>query len=706
MLPLELIGKPTFINGEVFISENGLSILVVESDWANNTSFITTIEGSETQKTTLGNFDILSSEYVNSFLYILSKENVGEVYLRIYDREFNLVRKDKIEQISVLSSISSEISIVSGRVYFLLGGNLFLKNNLSDSTLLIDTEVDDISIGDDHLVYIKRTGRNLQIISRQSGQANTLSTIENYGKTTITTSNQQIHIMSAINQSSTLLRIFSDNGSFVKSFNLNVGINKITSDNHDCFYYPIAEDDSYLIAKTCIITKQQSFSSDKLSRAFIHPIAIDFINGKIILLFDNGLAIFDQSGELLLKSHIELTGFQNDEVKISLKNDILFITNGKISTIIKFNPLEYYSIKKWTNEFQSILLPAGLTALILIFIQLYRRQKRVYRELLDLPAAGAVLIFGKHAKLLAANYSARKLLGLPDDYLKRKNYTYYMDKEKLTPLKAAINNAYNEKINKTDRLTLKDENADEIDYLVNFVVLRNPAGLFRGIVLTAVDITEQLERKRLSNWAQLAHDMQTNLSAIRLNTEALNFKGNETEKPKADKILFQTKILMQRIRDIVTVGRDDKLDTGRHSTQDICNDVIAEFDETVFPNVKFDVDCEPFLVKCDKPKFIRALRNAVENGIKSMENHSGTVYIKCMNRENKAIFSVRDTGKGMDELTKEKILKPYFTTRKNNGGSGIGTMIMQNVVEMHKGELVINSEKNVGTEVLFILPNN
>jgi signal transduction histidine kinase len=60
----------------------------------------------------------------------------------------------------------------------------------------------------------------------------------------------------------------------------------------------------------------------------------------------------------------------------------------------------------------------------------------------------------------------------------------------------------------------------------------------------------------------------------------------------------------------------------------------------------------------------------------------------------------------MDEQTRKKILQPYFTTSGGKGGSGIGTMIMQQVLELHGGSITIQSEKGTGTEIIFSLPQS
>ena len=108
---------------------------------------------------------------------------------------------------------------------------------------------------------------------------------------------------------------------------------------------------------------------------------------------------------------------------------------------------------------------------------------------------------------------------------------------------------------------------------------------------------------------------------------------------------------------------------------------------------------------CDNQKVIRGLRNAFENSIKSFKDSDGKVILKAWKDSRYSYLSIKDNGPGMDNVTKNKMLDPFFTTGNNNEGSGIGSMIMQNVMEQHGGELIIESEKDKGTEVIFKIPN-
>ena len=323
---------------------------------------------------------------------------------------------------------------------------------------------------------------------------------------------------------------------------------------------------------------------------------------------------------------------------------------------------------------------------------------------LNLPAAGAVFIIDKYGRLKRANSSGKKLLGITDSVPMRKIFRYYCELTHTKPIIELVEKALSTRDTFTQKVNVVRNN-DMYDWFFSVIPLRNAAGIFKGFVITGIDITEQLERKRLSNWAQLAHDMQTNLSTIRLNAEQFEIDDNSVNSDRLKKILHQVNLLIQRVRDVVTVGRSDTVNKELVDAFEICNEVRNEFDSAVFPHVSFNLEIQHFNVFCDKPKMIRAVRNAVENGIKSMLGKAGSITIRNWNDARYVYIGIQDTGGGMDDVTKKKMLTPYFTTAKKTGGAGIGTMIMQHVAELHGGEIQVQSEKGKGTQIIFCIPN-
>jgi signal transduction histidine kinase/CheY-like chemotaxis protein len=69
-----------------------------------------------------------------------------------------------------------------------------------------------------------------------------------------------------------------------------------------------------------------------------------------------------------------------------------------------------------------------------------------------------------------------------------------------------------------------------------------------------------------------------------------------------------------------------------------------------------------------------------------------------------AVISVKDTGKGMDEKTKEQIFEPFFTTKEIGKATGLGLCVVHSLIQKHGGHVQVYSELGKGTVFELFLP--
>ena len=85
------------------------------------------------------------------------------------------------------------------------------------------------------------------------------------------------------------------------------------------------------------------------------------------------------------------------------------------------------------------------------------------------------------------------------------------------------------------------------------------------------------------------------------------------------------------------------------------------------------------------------------------------VYIKSAIIDGKnGEVSIRDEGVGISEEDSRRIFDRFYrvddSRTKATGGTGLGLAIVKRIVELHKGEIKINSELGKGTEISIVLP--
>lgn len=97
--------------------------------------------------------------------------------------------------------------------------------------------------------------------------------------------------------------------------------------------------------------------------------------------------------------------------------------------------------------------------------------------------------------------------------------------------------------------------------------------------------------------------------------------------------------------------------------------------------------------------------NLVANAVEAMP-HGGTLTIRdrLIYEEGVVEIQVSDTGKGIKKEDIPKLFKPFFTTKPEGQGTGLGLSTSANIIKAHNGMIRLDSEEGSGTTVTIRLP--
>lgn len=120
--------------------------------------------------------------------------------------------------------------------------------------------------------------------------------------------------------------------------------------------------------------------------------------------------------------------------------------------------------------------------------------------------------------------------------------------------------------------------------------------------------------------------------------------------------------------------------------------------------LKMNLPDDELFLKVDYNRIKQVLVNILKNAHEAFDVKKGKMIIKIDTRVNKKYFQiiVSDNGVGMDSETLDNVTNLFFTTKRN--GTGLGTSLSKEIIELHGGKIKYLSELNVGTKVIICLP--
>ncbi len=329
---------------------------------------------------------------------------------------------------------------------------------------------------------------------------------------------------------------------------------------------------------------------------------------------------------------------------------------------------------------------------------------------LFLHMADGVAAFTEEGRLLHMNPAAQRMLGIDFD----PGLTYrqvFGDLKTPTDLDAAEKGFAESDYQKNGR-----------DLKIFFAPFGVPDG-GDGLMAVIHDITEQrrLEEARREFVANVSHELRTPLTNIKSYTETLLENPGDIPPDMETKFLNvisnEADRMTRVVKDLLTLSR---LDYGRLDlrfsafslkilVQTVYNAMYLDASKNGYAFTLRLEDDLPEMVG-DRERIEQVLINIISNALKYTPP-GGEVRVTAGSKgENQVYVSVEDNGIGIPKEDIPRLFERFYRVDKarsrERGGTGLGLAIAKEIVEYHKGQIMVESELDRGTTVTITLPTN
>lgn len=212
----------------------------------------------------------------------------------------------------------------------------------------------------------------------------------------------------------------------------------------------------------------------------------------------------------------------------------------------------------------------------------------------------------------------------------------------------------------------------------------------------------------------IAHEVRTPLSLITAPLENILGRREELTARTAedlDVIDKNSRRLLKLINQLldfsrVTASGGMALDYAPSNVVELVKSVCERFMPSIEKSgVDFNFYCQPESLEAwlDPEAFTKVVSNLLSNAIKYTRD---TVSLSLSVDDGGETFSVviSDNGRGMSALERKKLFTPFYRVDESKPGTGIGLVIVKQVVEAHSGTVIVNSTEGSGSEFLVTLP--
>jgi two-component system sensor histidine kinase PilS (NtrC family) len=347
----------------------------------------------------------------------------------------------------------------------------------------------------------------------------------------------------------------------------------------------------------------------------------------------------------------------------------------------------------------------------------FDRLSLLYKQIFDDIATGIITV-DERENITSYNAAAGRITGYPAEEVMGR------------PIDVFIPGLRLDKTSARQVLDLKKKNGTMIRAGYSFSRLNLPDGPAveetdhddcKVITLQDISAVEKMEKRvheaekmaaigELS--ASIAHDFRNPLAAISGSAQLLAMEENGkngTGKTLSTIIFRESKRMAKTITEFLQFARPAPMQGEWFALKRVVDETIAAADnlQAGYEDGAIRVEVKDKLDAFgDRQQLQTVLSHLLENSLTFSQREDGSITVTAHEEEheeqNTLCLEVSDRGPGIDPTIRKKIFQPFFSTREN--GTGLGLAIVQQIVELHKGTIEIDSQPGKGCVIRIFLP--
>jgi len=232
--------------------------------------------------------------------------------------------------------------------------------------------------------------------------------------------------------------------------------------------------------------------------------------------------------------------------------------------------------------------------------------------------------------------------------------------------------------------------------------------------ITAFKEVERLKDEFISI---MSHELKAPMTSLKGYANIIKKRSHRYHDDKLryyiEKIENQTSTMSSLINDILDLSR---IQTGKMSIHkesfdlaEVIQDTIEAFSQTTRIHTILFEKINPTSVHADRFRIYQVFSNLLSNAIKYSPN-GGKIIVTITQNTKNIVVSVKDQGIGLTPDQEKKVFDKLYQASTPKGrrfpGLGMGLYISKEIMNLHKGKIWVQSEKNKGSTFFFSLPRD